>query len=120
MEENSGDIYYIFVAIVKRKVGYLKARRLVRELTGKSYYLTGFISDDTFRFKINKRCWFDLNSLKLKIVDDELSLIIGKAKSDSGRLASMNVMAMPTANRDSSIVAEDPASELEQNQEVKN
>ena len=102
----SGEIYYIFVVEVAREVGYLKARRLVRELSGKTYFLTGLQTDTSFRFKINNKCYFDLTTLKRKKIDDEVSLIIGQLKTDRARLSTMQVI------QDDSAILEDKVSPL--------
>ena len=97
MAEKPGEIYYIFVVEVAKEVGYLKARRLVRELTGKTYFLTGLQTEDSFRFKINNKCWFDLTTFKRKKVDDEVNLIIGKLKRDGKDFPSIKVIQDDTA-----------------------
>ena len=97
MAEKPGEIYYIFVAEIRKEVGYIKARRLVKELTGKTYFLTGLQTMDAYRFKINNKCWFDLTTLKRKIVDDDLTLIIGKLKRDGKDFPSIKVIQDDTA-----------------------
>ncbi len=114
----SGEIWYVFVAEVPRSVGYLKARRLVRELTGKPYNLTGIMTPDVFRFAVNRKYLFDLTTLKRKVIDDELILVIGRLKTEVARLSSMGVIPEITANESLRLIAKHPESNLEEMQKV--
>ena len=94
----STDIYFIYVVVVKKSAGYLKAQRIVRQLRGDSYSMTGLQTETDYRFKMNHRRLFDRNSFKLKKIDDEVTLIIGKRKWGNQGLCPMDVTTDPSAN----------------------
>ena len=94
----SADIFYIFVVVIRKEVGLLKAQRLVRQLRGDSYSMMGLQTETEFRFKINARKLFDLRTLKLKKIDDDVTLVIGKLKSQNPGLATIIVTEDVSAN----------------------
>ena len=94
----SADIYYIFIVVIRKEVGLLKAQRLVRQLRGDSYSMMGLQTETEYRFKINARKLFDLRTLKLKKIDDDVTLVIGKLKSQNPGLATIIVTEDVSAN----------------------
>jgi hypothetical protein len=94
----SADIFYIFVVVIRKEVGLLKAQRLVRQLRGDSYSMMGLQTETEFRFKINARKLFDLKTLKLKKLDDDVTLVIGKLKSQNPGPSTMRVIEDVSAN----------------------
>ena len=94
----SADIFYIFVVVIRKEVGLLKAQRLVRQLRGDSYSMMGLQTETEYRFKINARKLFDLKTLKLKKIDDDVTLVIGKLKSQNQGPATIIVTDDVSAN----------------------
>jgi len=94
----SADIYYIFIVVIRKEVGLLKAQRLVRQLRGDSYSMMGLQTETEYRFKINARKLFDLKTLKLKKLDDDVTLVIGKLKFQNQGPATIIVTEDVSAN----------------------
>jgi hypothetical protein len=103
------DIFYVWLAKVRQDAGYGKARRLVREMTGKRYDVIGLTSSDGFFvFKINHKMFFDLSSLREISRSPEMTLIVGKLKPLAPPYSTMHVINDPSANKSEVPGSEDP------------
>ena len=91
-------IYYIFYAEVKKEVGWGKARKMIRELTGKRDIMTPVESEEVFRFKINHKYLFNTLSLKRIEMNPDMTLVVGLLRDPLPAYSTIDVMNTFTAN----------------------
>ena len=91
-------IYYIFYAEVKKEVGWGKARKMIRELTGKRDIMTPVESEEVFRFKINHKYLFNILSLKRIEMNPDMTLVVGLLRDPLPVDSTIDVITTFTAN----------------------
>ena len=91
-------IYYIFYAEVKKEVGWGKARKMIRELTGKRDIMTPVESEEVFRFKINHKYLFNTLSLKRIEMNSDMTLVVGLLRDPLPPDSTIEVITTFTAN----------------------
>ena len=91
-------IYYIFYAEVKKEVGWGKARKMIRELTGKRDIMTPVESEEVFRFKINHKYLFNTLSLKRIEMNSDMTLVVGLLRDPLPADSTIDVMNTFSAN----------------------
>ena len=91
-------IYYIFYAEVKKEVGWGKARKMIRELTGKRDIMTPVESEEVFRFKINHKYLFNTLSLKRIEMNPDMTLVVGLLRDPLPPDSTIEVITTFTAN----------------------
>ena len=92
------EIYYVYYAEVKKEVGWGRARKMIRELTGKRDIMTPLESEDIFRFKINHKYLFNPLSLKKIEMNPEMTLIVGHLRDPLPPDSTIDVITTFTAN----------------------
>ena len=74
------ETYFIYYAEVKKPIVYGRARRIMKELLGVAEPMTPLESETCYLYKINHKKLFDLSTLKVKKMSEELTLVVGKLK----------------------------------------
>jgi hypothetical protein len=92
------EIYYVYYAEVKKEVGWGRARKMIRELTGKRDIMTPVESEKVFRFKINHKYLFNTLSLKRIEMNPDMTLVVGLLRDPLPPDSTIDVMNTFTAN----------------------